>query len=64
VCGGQVVGGTDRRGAEPAGPRYGPADVAATVYRAIGLDPDTVVHDRQGRPLALCPDGRPIPGIL
>src|SRR5262249_18477338 len=33
VRGGQVIGASDRRGAQPVGPRYGPADVAATLYQ-------------------------------
>jgi hypothetical protein len=53
-----------RGGAQPVGPRHSPADVAATLYQAIGLSPETMVHDRQNRPLPLCPEGRAIPGIL
>jgi len=64
VRGGQVIGASDRRGAQPVGPRHSPADVAATLYQAIGLSPETMVHDRQNRPLPLCPEGRAIPGIL
>jgi uncharacterized protein (DUF1501 family) len=62
--GGQVIGGTDRHGAFPTGPGYSPADVAATLYRAVGIDPATLLQDRQGRPLAVLPHGEPIPGVL
>jgi hypothetical protein len=62
--GGQVIGATDRHAAFPTGPGYGPADVAATVYRAVGIDPDTLLHDPQGRPLPVLPHGQPIPGVL
>ena len=44
--------------------RHAPADVAATLYQAIGIRPDTLLHDRQGRPLAVLPEGEPIPGVL
>jgi hypothetical protein len=59
-----VIGATDRHGESPTGPAYSPADVAATIYRAVGIDPATMLADRQNRPLPVLPDGRPIPGIL
>jgi hypothetical protein len=62
--GGQVIGGTDRHAAFPSGPAYSPGDVAATLYRAIGIDGDTILFDRQNRPLPVLPQGTPIPGVL
>lgn len=62
--GGQVIGATDKDGGQPRGPHYSPADVAATVYQAIGINPETMLYDRQHRPLAVLPEGRPIPGVL
>jgi hypothetical protein len=62
--GGQVIGATDRHAAFPTGPGHSPADVAATIYHAIGIDPDTLLHDPQGRPLPALPQGQPIPGVL
>ncbi len=62
--GGQVIGATDKQGAQPRGPAYTPADVAATIYRAIGISPETMLYDRQNRPLPVLPEGQPIPGIL
>jgi hypothetical protein len=41
VRGGQVVGASDALGAEPADRPVTPADLAATVYCALGLDPRT-----------------------
>ncbi len=41
VKGGQVVGSTDATGAEPKDRPVTPAEVAATVYHALGLDPRT-----------------------
>jgi hypothetical protein len=61
---GQVIGATDKQGAAPTGRGYTPADVAATIYRAIGISPDTLLHDRQERPIAVLPAGEPIPGVL
>lgn len=62
--GGQVLGATDRQGAYPTTDGYSPADVAATIYRAIGIDPTTQITDRLGRPMAVLPQGRAIPGLL
>jgi hypothetical protein len=64
VRGGQVIGATDKHAAFPTGPRYSPADVAATLYRAIGIDTETLLYDRQNRPLPVLPQGEPIPGVL
>ncbi len=62
--GGQVIGATDARGGYPTTPAYGPWDVAATVYAALGIDPGTHLADREGRPVAMLPEGEPIPGVL
>jgi hypothetical protein len=53
VRGGQVIGQSDRIGAYPASRPYSPADLAATIYRALGIDPATELHDRLGRPIRL-----------
>jgi hypothetical protein len=62
--GGQVIGATDKQAAFPTGQRYGPGDVAATIYRAIGVDPETILYDRLKRPIPVLPLGEPIPGVL
>lgn len=54
VRGGQVIGQTDRIGAYPATRGYSPGDFAATVYQALGLDIESELRDRLGRPLRLC----------
>lgn len=64
ASGGRVIGATDRNGAYPTTASYSPADVAATVYAALGIDAEAVLHDRQGRAVPLLPEGRPIPGAL
>ena len=33
-------------------------DVLATTYHLLGVDPQTHVNDREGRPVALVPDGK------
>jgi hypothetical protein len=64
VPGGQVIGATDKQAAQVITQRYSPADVAATIYHALGINTETMLQDRQGRPLAVLPHGRPIPGIV
>ena len=59
VRGGQAIGQSDKNGAYPASRPYTPADLAATIYESLGIDPETELRDRFGRPLALC-TGRPI----
>jgi uncharacterized protein (DUF1501 family) len=54
VRGGQTVGQSDRIGADPASRPFTPADLAATVYRALGIDPETTLTDRLNRPIQLC----------
>ncbi len=59
VRGGQMIGQSDKMGAYPASRPYRPADLAATVYRSMGIDPDTELRDRLDRPIRLC-TGEPI----
>jgi hypothetical protein len=57
--GGQAIGQSDKMGAYPASRPYSPADLAATIYDSLGIDPASEIRDRLGRPLALTA-GRPI----
>ena len=60
IAGGQVIGKSDRLGRIPVTRSFGPPDLAATIYSALGVDPATELRDRFGRPLRLCgPDHRP-----
>lgn len=54
VRGGQTIGQTDKTGAYPASRPYTPGDFAATIYRSLGIDPETELHDRLARPIRLC----------
>jgi hypothetical protein len=54
VVGGQLIGKSDRLGAYPLSRSFGPPDLAATIYHALGVDPATELRDRLGRPLRLC----------
>jgi hypothetical protein len=63
VRGGVVHGSSDRHAAYPATNPTSPADLAATIYQLLGIDPRTELTDRLGRRLALC-DGAPIQAIM
>ncbi len=54
VQGGQVIGKSDKLGAYPVTRAFGPPDLAATIYGALGVDPATEIRDRLNRPLQLC----------
>jgi hypothetical protein len=59
VRGGVVHGSSDRIGAYPAENPVSPADLTATIYHALGIDPETPVADRLGRSQALT-EGKPL----
>ncbi|HUG92177.1 MAG TPA: DUF1501 domain-containing protein [Planctomycetaceae bacterium] len=61
---GQVIGESDRQAAYPVTRGYSPADVAATIYHALGLEPETRVYDRENRPVPLLDHGEPIAEVL
>ena len=48
VVGGQLIGKSDRLGAHPISRSFGPPDLAATIYHALGVDPATELRDRFG----------------
>lgn len=49
VRGGLIHGASDRIAAYPADKPVVPADLAATIYAALGIDRGTEIHDRFGR---------------
>ncbi|MBW3598095.1 MAG: DUF1501 domain-containing protein [Planctomycetes bacterium] len=60
VRGGQLIGATDDHAGEPAAHGYSPADVAATLYAALGVDHRAFVHDILDRPRPILEGGQPI----
>jgi arylsulfatase A-like enzyme len=63
VKGGIVHGASDRFAAYPADKPTKPADLAATIYHCLGVDPKMRIDDRLGRTQTLC-EGEPIEAIL
>ncbi|NIP96620.1 MAG: DUF1501 domain-containing protein, partial [Akkermansiaceae bacterium] len=60
VRGGIVYGQTDRQAAYPTEKPVSPEDLAKTVYWALGIDPDLMLPDREGRPVPIVESGRPL----
>lgn len=62
---GQVIGATDRLGAEIADRPVHFSEVLATLYRNIGIDPDTLqLNDFSGRPQYLLEHPAPLPELV
>jgi hypothetical protein len=59
VRGGAVFGKSDAHAARPAEHPVSPQDFAATMFHALGVRPETIVHDRTGRPNRVC-EGTPM----
>ena len=60
ISGGQTYGSSDTKGMEPKEGACTPADVHATVYKALGIDYKAEIYDNLGRPFRIC-DGNPLP---
>ena len=60
IRGGQVIGATDKEGGNVTEDPCTPGDVAASVLRAMGIDPKKEYHTPTGRPIQIVHDGKPI----
>jgi hypothetical protein len=60
---GQIVGQTDREGGQPVTEAFTPADLAATIFHALGIGPDQEFHDSLGRPYRMT-QGTPIRALF
>lgn len=61
---GQAIGESDARGEFPTARPYSPGDVLATMYRVLGVDPETELPDLENRPMKVLPEGKPIPELV
>ena len=61
---GQVVGATNDEGERPVERPLTPADVLATVYHVLGIDPRQTFLDNSGRPIPILDSGSPIMEII
>ena len=60
IRGGVVYGRSDKNAAFPADKPISPEDLAATIFTALGIDPELRVADAQGRPVPLVDGARPL----
>jgi hypothetical protein len=64
IRGGQVIGKTDAHGERPTDGPISPADLAHTIYRALGIDPRQELRTADGRPVQINRDGNMINELM
>lgn len=62
--GGIVVGATNTKAEFPIERALKPADILATVYHVMGIDPTTSFKDFAGRPVPMLDEGAPIAELI
>jgi hypothetical protein len=55
IARGRVIGRSDKIASDPAERRVSPKDILATIYHLLGIDPSSLLTDRQGRPMPIVP---------
>ena len=63
IRGGQVYGLSDKIAGYPENDPVTPADLTATIYHCLGVDPHTEVLDQNDRPMRLS-EGKPIAALI
>jgi len=61
---GALIGRTDGKGDSPVDRSITPSDLAATLYSALGIDPNYQFETPDGRPIRLVDGGRPLPELV
>jgi len=56
IKGGTVYGSTDADGMNPKDNKAGVGELYATLYKGLGLDPNTQIRDNLGRPSGIAGD--------
>jgi hypothetical protein len=64
VARGRIVGKTDKHAGSVVECPISPKDILATLYHLMGIDPNTQLIDRTGRPMPLVADGRVVTEML
>ena len=60
IRGGAVYGSSDKDAAYPQDNPTTPEDLAATIYYALGIDPERRITNSEGRPTPIVHNGRPL----
>jgi uncharacterized protein (DUF1501 family) len=61
---GQAIGETDSHGGRAKGRAYTPANVLATMYAHLGIDPAVTLPDHLGRPMYVLDDREPVKELV
>jgi hypothetical protein len=64
IRGGTIYGASDAQAAYVKDLPVSTADICATIYECLGIDPESTVPDRIGKPVSICQGGAPIRDIL
>ena len=64
IQGGTIYGASDGQAAYVKDNPVSPADINATIYRCLGIDPEVTVPDSSGQPVRISMGGRSIDEIL
>lgn len=60
IRGGTLYGRSDKDAAWPHDQPVSPEELAATIFHALGISPDTRIRDSSGRPVPVVEGGRPL----
>jgi uncharacterized protein (DUF1501 family) len=60
IRGGQAIGASDAHASEPADRPVAPADLLATIYQSLGIDPSLAITAPTGESLALTEHAKPV----
>ena len=64
VRGGQVIGSSDATGESPKDRPVTPADLAATIFTLLGIDPQRLLSTADGRPIHVSRDGKVVTELV
>jgi hypothetical protein len=64
IRGGMAYGKSDSRAEFPIENPVSPEDLAKTIYWAMGVNPEMMIPDREGRPVPLVESGRALTGLF
>ena len=64
IRGGTLYGTSDKQAAWPADRPVSTADICATIYECLGIDPHRLITDKVGRPVSVAQGGQPLREIL
>jgi hypothetical protein len=61
---GDVYGATDAMGMTPTSEPCSPADISATVFHALGIEPNHEIQTSSGRPMPIFREGKVLDGLI